>query len=99
MDGANFRGKKLFSELSTDKVVNILLIYPTISIEWLLFGKGEMIKQPKELKVEEDKEVYFDNIAYKDKYFEVLEKYYIINEELVRLKKTIIKKNGTPHLY
>lgn len=86
ISGANFRGKNLYSELSTEKTVRILLAYPMLSVDWLLFGKGEMIKQPKELKVEETKEVYCENIDYKEKYLLVLERYFQLSEELISIK-------------
>lgn len=44
IDGANFRGKNLKSELSADKIVNILRKYSEISPDWLLLDKGEMLR-------------------------------------------------------
>ena len=44
IDGANFRGKNLKSELSADKLVNILRKYSEISPDWLLLDKGEMLR-------------------------------------------------------
>lgn len=41
---ANFKGKNLESELSGDKIVKILTLYPDISAEWLMRSEGEMIK-------------------------------------------------------
>jgi len=44
IDGANFRGKNLKSELSADKIVNILRQFPEISPDWLLMDSGEMLR-------------------------------------------------------
>jgi len=41
---ANFKGKNLESELSGDKIVRILTLYPDISAEWLMRGEGSMLK-------------------------------------------------------
>ena len=42
--GANFRGKSAESELSSDKIAIILRVYDDISPDWLLLGKGEMLR-------------------------------------------------------
>lgn len=49
LNGANFRGRSALSELSADKIANILRCYEDIDPDWLLLGKGEMIrsKNPK----------------------------------------------------
>ncbi|MBR1792428.1 MAG: hypothetical protein IJ764_02145 [Bacteroidales bacterium] len=33
------------SEFGSDKIVSILTIFPEISADWLLLGKGEMLRQ------------------------------------------------------
>lgn len=94
IDGANFRGKNLHSEFSVDKVVKILRLFPQISIEWLLFGDGEMIS-PLELQngvTERPTEYMVNNIDYKEKYCEVLEKYYQLSEENKHLR-SLLEKN------
>lgn len=59
----------------------------TINVEWLINGKGEMLKNlpNKDIvapaQIEEPK-----NIDYKEKYCEVLEKYFALNEEIRQLK-------------
>jgi hypothetical protein len=40
----NFRGKGAKSDLGSDKIVKILTEFPEINMEWLLTGKGEMLK-------------------------------------------------------
>lgn len=42
---SNFKGKGLDSELGGDKIVKILSSYPNLSSEWLLTGKGDMLKE------------------------------------------------------
>ena len=42
---SNFSGKGAESALSTDKIVHILTIYPELSPDWLLLGKGEMLRK------------------------------------------------------
>lgn len=42
---SNFKGDGLHSELGGDKIVKILTAYPEISSDWLLTGKGEMLKE------------------------------------------------------
>ena len=41
---SNFKGKSLFSEIGADKVVKILTIFPQINPDWLLIGRGEMLR-------------------------------------------------------
>lgn len=42
--GANFRGKSAKSELSSDKIAIILRIFPDLDPDWLLLGKGQMLR-------------------------------------------------------
>ena len=41
---ANFKGKAKKTSLNSDVVANILTIYSDINPEWLLTGKGEMLR-------------------------------------------------------
>lgn len=41
---SNFKGSGLKSEIGGDKIVKILTCYPDINPEWLLTGKGSMLK-------------------------------------------------------
>lgn len=41
---SNFKGIQKKSALSSDAMAKILTIYPIISADWLLTGKGEMLK-------------------------------------------------------
>jgi hypothetical protein len=42
---SNFKGVGLSSELGGDKLVKILSIYPRLSPDWLLIGKGPMLRE------------------------------------------------------
>lgn len=41
---ANMKGKGLMSEIGGDKIAKILSIYPQLNAEWLLTGKGKMLR-------------------------------------------------------
>lgn len=41
---SNFKGVGLNSEIGGDKIVKILHCYPEINPEWILTGKGDMLK-------------------------------------------------------
>lgn len=43
MSYENFKGKSLISDLGSNKIGEILLVYPELSSRWLLTGNGEMI--------------------------------------------------------
>lgn len=60
---SNFKGKSLESEISADKLVTILTIYPQINPEWLLTGKGQMFKLNDQnvFEFNEPKELYNSN--------------------------------------
>lgn len=44
VQSSNFKGKNLMSAPGGDMIVKILTEYPELSAEWLLTGKGEMLK-------------------------------------------------------
>ena len=41
---SNFSGKGAESALSTDKIVQILTCFPDLNSDWLLLGRGEMLR-------------------------------------------------------
>ena len=45
VDSSNFAGKMAESELAADKIARILLIFPELNPDWLLLGKGEMLRK------------------------------------------------------
>ncbi len=42
---SNFKGKNLYSQLGGDAIVKVLTSYPDLSADWLMMGRGEMIKK------------------------------------------------------
>ncbi len=42
---SNFKGVGMKSEIGSDKIVNFLSSYPEVSADWLLTGKGNMLKE------------------------------------------------------
>lgn len=45
LSASNFAGKSMYSALSSQKIVEILNTFPELSPDWLLLGKGEMLRQ------------------------------------------------------
>ena len=41
---SNFSGKGGESALSTDKIMQILMMFPDLNSDWLLLGRGEMLR-------------------------------------------------------
>lgn len=41
---SNFSGEGANSALSTDKIIQILIDFPQLNPDWLLLGKGEMLR-------------------------------------------------------
>lgn len=50
---SNFGGKSMESSLSSAKISEILKMYPELSADWLLLGKGEMLRKnnPKSINI------------------------------------------------
>lgn len=65
---SNFRGTSLNSEIGGDKIVVFLTVYKDVSLEWLIFGKGDMIKsntyqsKTETTEVAEPKPIYNNNV-------------------------------------
>lgn len=73
--------------MGIEKLENVLHFYSELNKDWLLTGKGKMIKDStNQNKISEPNTEYGKNIDYKDKYYELLEKYYQLNEEIKQLK-------------
>lgn len=45
---SNFRSKSLKSEIGSDVIAKISSLYPTLNLDWLINGKGEMFKNEAE---------------------------------------------------
>ena len=87
--GANFRGKSAESELSCDKIAIILRVYDDLNPDWLLLGKGEMLRSEQEQQQTPQKENNLPDdyipqlIASQHKYIHALE------SEIKQLKEQI----------
>lgn len=89
ISSSNFRGESLKSEISGDVIAKILTLYSEINPEWLLTGKGKMIREDQEEsnKVNEPQVVYQKvSIEYE------LRKQIILLEENSSLKSDLIKQ-------
>lgn len=42
---SNFSGEALCSALKSDNIVKVLTVYPELSADWLLLGKGEILRK------------------------------------------------------
>lgn len=88
-NGGNFRGKSLQSELSGEKIAEILANYTNLNPEWLILGKGEMLKDANAIpKCSEPPVLYKTEDNIKDKYIEVLEENRELHNELRALLKS-----------
>lgn len=45
---ANFRGKARSTPVNSDVIANIFAVFPDVNLEWLIAGKGQMLKQKPE---------------------------------------------------
>lgn len=82
MTYGNFKGKSKETPLNSTAIENIYAIYPDINLEWLITGKGDMLKE------DVQKEDVFDdptqeNMALKDKVIQ-------LQDEISSLKSKII---------
>lgn len=67
IDGANFRGKNANSEFSSDKIVNILRKFPQLSSDWVLLGKGDMLRTDRHQSINGDNnKVAGNNLSYNE---------------------------------
>ncbi len=86
MTSASFRGKAKKSPINSNAIENILSVIPDVNPEWLLTGKGDMLKkgvenekavnEPQEKYGVDYKEMYMDakyTIEIQKKYIESLE--------------------------
>lgn len=80
---SNFSGKGGESALSTDKIIHILITFPDLNPDWLLLGKGEMLRK------NEEKNINFDllDMVSLDKYVEKVEECALLRAQLTALKE------------
>lgn len=98
MTSANFRGKNLFCALNSDAIERFLTIYPDVSADWLITGKGNMIRENQYIKLDridcacEPETEYGKVQSEKDKRIEELKDQIAILKEHVKLLKEISAK-------
>lgn len=90
IDGANFRGKNASSELGSDKIVSILQVFPELNSDWLLLGKGEMLRseapKPAPSSADSDK-IWKEILADKDRRIEeLIIENYKIREQVAKIQ-------------
>lgn len=95
---SNFKGKSLNSEIASDKLVIILTMFPELNSDWLLTGKGEMLKQNQLNEIGMKVPVPNENtelVAAQKKTIEILEEtIQDLREDKYFLKNVIDKKLG-----
>lgn len=52
ISSSNFKGINRKSEIGGDKLIKILTIYPEINAEWLITGKGSMLKKTGDISIQ-----------------------------------------------
>lgn len=93
ISSTNFAPNVINKDVGVNVLINIFSQYPDINIDWLLFEKGDMLKGSEIINnVSEINVQYGKNIDYKEKYCEVLEKYYQLSEENKHLR-SLLEKN------
>lgn len=80
---ANFKGKSKKSAIGAGALVEISTQFPEINLEWLITGKGEMIKQeqPPAADSEELIKLKEENSKLKDKVIALLEENTLLKDE------------------
>ena len=80
---SNFGGKSMESSLASSKITEILIRYPELNSDWLLLGKGEMLRSKVEdrspISADKDKKIF----ELQEKYISLLERYNRLVEERV----------------
>jgi hypothetical protein len=88
MTYGNFTGESKKTPLNSDAIGNILLEIPDVSVEWLITGKGEMLKNNQQIGDISNSTVVGSNVSGDNNTFPSP-----ISEEISRNFQEIIKKN------
>ncbi|MDR1226268.1 MAG: hypothetical protein LBK47_05140 [Prevotellaceae bacterium] len=73
--------------IASDILEKISMKYPNLNLEWLITGKGEMLREPNTHTGKNIQQLMPNADGYKEKYLEVLEKYSILQERYMALKE------------
>lgn len=90
---SNFSGDGAESALSTDKIINILINFPDLNPDWLLLGKGEMLRSEAQKTAPssaEAEKIWKEILADKENKIEAL----IRENERLRLQLEHLKKKA-----
>ena len=92
MTYGNFKGSQKNRPLNSDAIVNILSIYTDIDPEWLVTGKGDMLKQKESINTVNEPQMSYNKECQlcleKDKHIDELKYTISIQRELIeQLKK------------
>ncbi len=96
---ANLKGRSLFSEIGGDKIAEILSIYPEISSDWLVLGRGKMLKT--DTSPSEPKQMTSDNtvvLNLVDRIEKLSAENAVLKREIEELKEEIRNKSN-PNTY
>ncbi|MDR3188269.1 MAG: hypothetical protein LBT94_03680 [Prevotellaceae bacterium] len=99
MTSANFRGNAKSTPINSTAIENILSEIPDINLEWLLTGKGAMLRQPEENFSANNAtpQPQPNDSGYKNKYIALLEEHKAVQKELNELQKkyaALLEKNN-----
>jgi hypothetical protein len=93
LSSSNFAGKTLYCALSSTKISEFLIMFPQISPDWLLLGKGEMLRSEQQQQTPQKENNLPDDyipqlIASQHKYIHALEaENKQLKEQIAQLKK------------
>ena len=91
---SNLKGKSLESEFGGEQIAKILTIFPDLNPDWLLLGKGSILRESDKILSENG-----ENFVVSEKIFrEILEENKKLNREIGRLEAELgaIKKSAAP---
>ncbi len=93
---ANFKGRQKKTGLNSDTIDKIISKYPEISTDWLVLGKGEMLKSENsnttETLEESEKKQYEAKINLLEKNLKDKDKIIILQEEQINMLKYLLEQ-------
>lgn len=91
ISSSNFKGKGAFSEIGGEKIVSILTHFPELSSDWLILGRGEMLRGKEDVKIQTKPE--FEKVIVE------LRKALEDKDEIIRTQQDLIRdlRNITEH--
>ncbi|TWI80556.1 hypothetical protein IQ13_3234 [Lacibacter cauensis] len=74
--------------MGSDVLEKISSNYPELNMDWIISGRGEMIVKPESRHLLNDTEEKYPIANWKDKYYDLMERYTSLLEQLNKLKNT-----------